>query len=311
LQESAIKATYSFNDVVIGSGSTSLVLGGDDVFPLYSFDGSIQNPPRIGIEFSDLGPDRQLPGIAAFYQGAESITAITQRACAQSGADFISLVLDGADPNGKNKSIEECVALCCDVSNAATLSLVIQGCNNAEKDSILFEKIAEALQGKNILFLSAREENYKSVIVGTVQAYGHKAGAESSVDINLAKQFNILISQLGIQPSDTVMNPGSAAAGYGFDYVASTLERIKIAALTENDPMLQMPIISPVAAEVWSVKETLASELDYPEWGPVEQRGIDMEIATAAASLACGSNAVILRHPISVSVIKQFITELV
>jgi acetyl-CoA decarbonylase/synthase complex subunit delta len=306
-----VQSNGSVNEVVIGSGNTSLVMGGENIFPFYRFDGTIPNPPRVGIEFSDLGPDLLLPGIAAFYQGAESITAITQRACTQSGADFISLVLEGADPNGKNRSIDECVALCRETADAATLPLVIRGCNNAEKDGSLFEKIAEALQGKNILFLSAREENYKSVTVGTVMAYRHKAGAESSVDINLAKQLNVLISQLGIQPGSTVMNPGSAAAGYGFDYVVSTMERIKAAAIIENDTMLQMPIITPVSAEAWSVKETLASEEDYPEWGPIEQRGIDMEIATAAASLACGSNAVILRHPVSVSVIKQFIAELI
>jgi acetyl-CoA decarbonylase/synthase complex subunit delta len=306
-----VQGNASINEVIIGSLNKILALGGENVFPLYSFDGTIQNPPRVGIEFSDLGPDRLIPGIAAFFQGAESIIEVTQRACTQSGADFISLVLEAADPNGYNRAIEECVALCRDASNAATLPLVIRGCNNIEKDSMLFEKIASALHGKNILFLSAREENYKPVIVGTVQAYGHKAGAESSVDINLAKQLNVLISQLGIQARSTVMNPGSAAAGYGFEYVASTLERIKIAALTENDVMLQMPIITPVCAEAWSVRETLASEEDYPEWGPIEQRGIDMEIASAAVSLACGSNAVILKHPVSVSIIKQFIAELV
>jgi acetyl-CoA decarbonylase/synthase complex subunit delta len=306
-----VQSNASINEIIIGSGNTILVLGGENVFPLYNIDGTIQNPPRVGIEFSYLGPDRQLPGIAAFYQGAENIATITRRACTQSGADFISLVLEGADPNGNNRSIEECVALCRETSDAATLPLLIRGCNNIEKDSSLLEKIAEALHGKNILFLSAREENYKSVMVGTVQAYGHKAGAESSVDINLAKQLNVLISQLGIQTGNTVMNPGAAAAGYGFEYVASTLERIKAAALNENDPLLQMPIITPVGAEAWSVKETLASEEDYPEWGPVEQRCIDMEIASAAASLACGSNAVILKHPVSVLVIKQFISELV
>jgi acetyl-CoA decarbonylase/synthase complex subunit delta len=130
------------------------------------------------------------------------------------------------------------------------------------------------------------------------------------VDINLAKQLNVLISQLGVQPGNMVMNPGSAAAGYGFEYIASTIDRVKSAALAQNDAMLQMPIVTPVGAEAWSVKEAVVSENDFPDWGPVEQRGIGMEIATAAADLACGSNAVILRHPASVPVIHQLIAEL-
>jgi acetyl-CoA decarbonylase/synthase complex subunit delta len=264
----------------------------------------------VGIEFSDLGPDRSLGGIAAFYQGADSIADITRRACEKSGADFISIVLDSADPNGQNRSVEDCAAICREAAEAATLPLVIQGCKNAEKDGKLFEKIAEALQGKNVLLLSAKEENYKAVAVAAVQAYGHKAGAETAVDINLAKQLNVLVSQLGVQPGNTVMNLGSAAAGYGFEYVLSTIDRVRSAALAQNDTMLQMPVVTPVGGEAWTVKEALVSEEDFPEWGPVERRGIEMEIATAAADIASGSNAVILRHPESVAVIKKLAAEL-
>jgi acetyl-CoA decarbonylase/synthase complex subunit delta len=107
------------------------------------------------------------------------------------------------------------------------------------------------------------------------------------------------------------MNLGSAAAGYGYEYVASTMDRVKAAALAQNDAMLQMPIVTPVGGEAWSVKEAIVSEEDFPEWGPTEQRGIDMEITTAVADIASGSNAVILRHPVSVSVVKKLISELV
>ncbi|MDR1253199.1 MAG: acetyl-CoA decarbonylase/synthase complex subunit delta [Treponema sp.] len=310
-KSTAQRFNAAIKEVVIGAGDKTLTLGGENVFPLYSFDEPIKNPPRVGLEFSDLGPDRSMPGIAAFYEGAESIVDVAKRACEQSGAGFVSLALEGADPNGRDKSIEDCVALCREVAGVVTLPLVIQGCKNIEKDSKLFEKIAEALQGKNVLLLSAREDNHKAVAVAAVLAYGQKIGAESSVDINLAKQLNVLISQIGVQPGNTVMNLGSAAAGYGFEYVASTMERVKSAALSQNDAMLQMPIITPVGSEAWSVKEAVVSEEDFPDWGPVEQRGIDMEIATAAADIAAGSNAVILRHPASVPVIAKLIAELV
>ena len=300
----------SIKEVVIGTGEKAIALGGENVFPLYSFDEPIKNPPKVGIEFSDLGPDRSLPGIAAFYEGAQSVADVARRACEKSGADFVSLVLEGADPNGRDKSVEECAAICAEVAAAVDLPLVIQGCKNTEKDAKIFEKAAEVLQGKNVLLVSAKEGNYKAVAVSAVMAYGQKIGAESSVDINLAKQLNVLISQLGVQAGNTVMNLGSAAAGYGFEYVASTMERVKSAALAQNDTMLQMPVITPVGQEAWSVKEAIVSEDDFPEWGPVEQRGINMEIVTAVANIASGSNAVILRHPASVPVVSKLIAEL-
>ncbi|MDR2134275.1 MAG: acetyl-CoA decarbonylase/synthase complex subunit delta [Treponema sp.] len=305
------KFNASIKEVIIGTGDRAITLGGESVFPLYSFDDSIKNPPRVGIEFSDLGPDRSLPGLAAFYQGAETVVDVAKRACEKSGADFVSLILEGADPNGGNKSVEDCVALCGEIAAAISLPLVIQGCRNIEKDGKLFEKIAEALQGRNVLLLSAREENHKAIAVAAVMAYGQKIGAESAVDINLAKQLNVLVSQLGVQPGNTVMNLGSAAAGYGFEYVASTMDRVRSAALSQNDTMLQMPVVVPVGSEAWTVKEAIVSEEDFPEWGPVEQRGINMEISTAAAVLACGANAVILRHPASVAVISKLVSELV
>ncbi|GHV88083.1 acetyl-CoA synthase subunit delta [Spirochaetia bacterium] len=305
------KFTASIKEVVIGTGNTAVTLGGENVLPLYSFDDPVKNPPRIGVEVSDLGPNRNLPGLAKFYAGADTVTAAAKRACEMPGAGFISLVLESADPNGENKSIEDCVALCKEVAGAVTLPLVIQGSKNTEKDAKLFEKIAEALQGKNVLLMSAREDNHKAVAVAAVMAYNQKIAAESSVDINLAKQLNVLISQLGVKNESVAMHVGTAAAGYGFEYVASTMDRVKAAALAQNDTNLQMPIITPVASEAWGVKESVVPEEDFPDWGPVEERGINMEVATAAAVLAAGSNAVILRHPASVAAISKLIADLI
>ncbi|MDR0669821.1 MAG: acetyl-CoA decarbonylase/synthase complex subunit delta [Treponema sp.] len=305
------KFNASIKEVVIGTGETAITLGGENVLPLYSFDAPFKNPPRVGIEISDLGPDRELPGIAEFYAGAETTVDQVKRACEKSGAAFVSLSLEGADPNGADKSVEDCVALCKEVAAVSTLPLVIQGSKNVEKDKPLFEKIAEALEGKNVLLLSAKEENHKAIAVAAVLAYKQNIGAESAVDINLAKQLNVLISQAGVITPSIVMNVGSAAAGYGFEYVASTVERIKAAALAQNDTALQYPIMTPVGPDAWSVKEAVVSEEDFPDWGPVEQRGIDMEVATAAAVLAAGSDAVILRHPVSVKTINQLIAEII
>ena len=302
----------SIGTVTVGTGEKAVKLGGVNVLPFYSFDAPIENAPKIGVEITDAGlaafPQK---GLQEFYAGCTTPAEMAKRAESMPGVSFICLHLEGADPNGENKSTEDCVAIAKSVADATNLPLVIMGCKNIEKDSELFTKISEALQGKNILVLSAREEDYKTVGASAALAYGQKVGAESAVDINLAKQLNVLMTQLGVASSSIVMNAGSAAAGYGYEYVASTLDRIRAAALAQSDDQLQMPIMTPVSTEAWSVKEAIMSEADMPEWGDAEERGIEMEITTAAACLTGGSDAVIMRHPAAIKAIADMIAALV
>ena len=144
----------------------------------------------------------------------------------------------------------------------------------------------------------------------TINVGDFKLGGESAVDINLAKQLNVLLSQLGVPTSKIVMNLGTAAAGYGFEYLASTIDRVKDAALKQNDDKLQMPVITPCGDDAWGVKEAILEEADMPEWGAREERGIQMEIITASACIASGSDAVILRHPESVKTISEYVSAL-
>ena len=308
------KQTYNarINEVVLGAGEKAVTIGGQNVLAFHTFDAEIANAPKIGVELTDAGMAMcTMPGEQKFYEGCATVADMAKRAETMEGASFICLHLEGADPNGENKSVDECVALAKSVADATDMPLVIMGCKNIEKDTELFNKIAEALSGKNILVLSARDENYKAIGAGAGLAYGQKVGAESAVDINLAKQLNVLMTQLGVASSSIVMNAGSAAAGYGYEYVASTLDRVKDAALKQADAMLQMPIMTPVSADAWGVKEANATEEDEPTWGCREERGIEMEVSTAAANLTGGADAVIMRHPAAVATIKKFITELV
>ena len=308
------KQTYNarINEVVLGVGEKAVTIGGQNVLAFHTFDAEIANAPKIGVELTDAGMGMcTMPGEQKFYEGCATVADMAKRAETMEGASFICLHLEGADPNGENKSVDECVALAKSVADATDMPLVIMGCKNIEKDTELFNKIAEALSGKNILVLSARDENYKAIGAGAGLAYGQKVGAESAVDINLAKQLNTVMTQLGVNAQSIVMNIGSAAAGYGFEYVASTLDRVKDAALSQSDAMLQMPIITPISADTWGVKESIMPEADMPEWGSQEERGIEMEIVTAAAVLASGSDAVIMRHPEAIRTIAAMIGELV
>ena len=306
-------AAYSgkINAVTLGTGDKAIVIGGQNVLPFYTFDAAIENAPKIGVEISDAADTWNAPGLVEFYAGCSTMAQRAAKAATMEGADFIALNFESADPNGANRSVADCVADAKAVAEATDLPLVILGCKNLEKDGGLFAKISEALQGKNILVMSAKNENYKTVGASVALAYGQKVGAETADDINLAKQLNIMLKGLTVKPESIVMDIGTAAVGYGYEYAASTFDRIRLAALQQGDADLQMPILAAVSLDTWGVKESTASEEDEPAWGNAEERAINMEVSTAAADLVGGADAVILRHPASVATVKKFITELV
>lgn len=305
------KYSGKISEVEIGSGERVIKIGGENILPFYNFDGDQANTQKIGVEMLDVYPENWTSEIKNLYEDVANDSVKWAKYIEEKiEPDFICLRLEGADPNGLDKTPEECAEVAKKVLENVSLPIVIAGCGNHEKDAKVFEKVAQAVDGYNCLFMSATEENYKGVGAAAGMAYGHKVGAESSVDINLAKQLNVLLTQLGVKQENIVMNVGCSAAGYGYEYVASTMDRIRLAALGQNDKTLQMPIITPVCFESWNVKESVASIEDEPAWGCPEARGISMEISTASSALAGGSNAVVLRHPKSVETIKTLISEL-
>ena len=300
----------AINAVTLGTGDKAIVIGGQNVLPFYTFDAAIENAPKIGIEISDAAEQWDVPALTELYAGCTTMAERAKKAETVEGVDFIALNFESADPNGANRATADCVADAKAVAEATAMPLVIMGCKHLEKDAELFGAIAEALAGKNVLFMSAKNENYKTVGASVALASGQKVGAETADDINLAKQLNIQLKQLNVPAESIVMNIGTAAVGYGFEYVASTLDRIRDAALKMADADLQMPIVAPVSTDTWSVKESTASEEDEPAWGSREERGISMEVSTAAANLTGGADAVIMRHPAAIATVKKFITEL-
>ena len=299
------------NAVTLGTGDKAIVIGGQNVMPFYTFDAAIENAPKIGVEISDAAASWTTPGLADFYAGCTTMAERAKKAETMEGADFLCLHFECADPNGENRPVADCVADAVAVAEVCTMPIVIMGCKNLEKDGELFAKISEALAGKNILVMSAKNENYKTVGASVALAYGQKIGAETADDINLAKQMNIMLKGLGINPENVVMDIGTAAVGYGYEYAASTFDRIRLAALAQSDADLQMPILAAVSADTWGVKESTASEEDEPAWGSQEERAIDMEVATAAADLTGGADAVVMRHPAAIATIMKLITDLV
>ena len=306
-------APYSgkINAVTLGTGDKAIVIGGQNVLPFYTFDAPIENAPKVGLEISDLAASWDYAGLTEFYAGCTTMADYAKKAETLDDCDFICLNFVGADPNGANRAVSDCVADAKAVAEVVSKPIVVLGCKNLEKDAELFSAVAEALQGKNVLFMSAKNENYKNVGASVALASGQKVGAETADDINLAKQLNIMLKGLNVSLENVVMDIGTAAVGYGYEYVASTLDRVRLAALAQSDADLQMPIIAAVSVDTWGVKESTAPEADEPAWGSQEERAIEMEVSTAAANLTGGADAVIMRHPAAIATIKKFISELV
>ena len=107
------------------------------------------------------------------------------------------------------------------------------------------------------------------------------------------------------------MDPMSSALGYGLEYTYSVMERIRLAALLQNDPMMQTPILCDIGANVWKVKETIAPDAEVAEWGSLEDRAQAWESVTASAMLAAGADMLIMRHPGAAAKVKELIAELV
>ena len=306
-------APYSgkINAVTLGTGDNAIVIGGQNVLPFYTFDAPIENAPKIGIEVSDLAASWNVQSLSEFYAGCTTMVDYAKKAETVEGVDFICLNFVGADPNGANRSVADCVADAKAVAEAVSKPIVVMGCKNLEKDTELLSAVAEALMGKNALIMAAKNENYKTMGASVALASGQKLGAETADDINLAKQLNIMLKGMNVNPENLVMDIGTAAVGYGYEYAASTLDRIRLAAMAQSDADLQMPILAAVCNDTWSVKESTATVEDEPAWGCQEERAISMEISTAAADLVGGADAVVLRHPASVATIKKFINELI
>ena len=299
------------NAVTLGTGDNAVVIGGQNVRPFYTFDAAIENAPKIGIEVSDAMDGWDLPGLTELYAGCTTMAERAKKAEAVDGVDFLCLHFESADPNGADRSVADCVADAKAVAEVCTKPIVVVGCKNLEKDGELLGAIADALRGKNVLCMSAKQENCKTIGASVALASGQKVGAETADDINLAKQLNIMLKKDANVPSDAiVMDIGTAAVGYGYEYAASTFDRIRLAALEQSDEDLQMPILATVSLDTYGVKESTASEADEPAWGDREERAIGMEVSTAAADLTGGADAVVLRHPATIATIKQFITEL-
>ena len=219
------------------------------------------------------------------------------------GADLLALALSSED------SIDDAVRTVRAVLGASGLPLVVWGPGQAEKDNELLVPVAEATKGEKVVLGICEDKNYRT-IVATAMANGHCIQARTPMDVNLSKQLNILISDMGMPKDRILMDPTTGALGYGIEYGYSVMERLRLAAL-QGDAMTQQPMIVTPGFEAWKTKEAKVGEGVPEGWGDWRARALHWETLTAVALIETGADIVVLRHPESLLRVKDAIGELV
>lgn len=305
-----IKYTGRIREVEIGAGQKALKVGGATCYPFYRFEGDMPNVPKVAFEVWDSPPDEWQQWAVEPYRDVLGDPAAWAKKCIDTyGAEMIVLQLRSADPNGENRATEEVVEVVKKVADAIDVPLLVWGTANDDKDSELLRMVAEVCEGKNVAVGPVSEKNYKQIGAMAI-GYGQVVMASSPIDVNLAKQLNILLGNLGVNEEKIIIDPTTGGLGYGLEYTYSVMERDRMAALTQEDAKLQFPIICNIAPEVWKTRETRLTREEDPKLGDEKRRSVLMEAITAMTLLVAGADIVVMRHPDSVSLVRDMIGEL-
>jgi acetyl-CoA decarbonylase/synthase complex subunit delta len=303
------KESYSgsIKEISLGKGDKAVTVGGQACYPFYQFEGAMPNKPKIAMEIWDMKPDEWPEAALRPFQDVISDPAAWAKKCVEEfGADMVVLQLKSTDPNGNDASASEAVATVKKVLEAVNVPLIIWGTANVEKDEEVLKKIAEACQGHNLILGPVEDKNHKG-IGAAAMGFGHTVIASSPIDVNLAKQCNILLENLGMPTDRMLIDPTTGGLGYGLEYSYSVMERIRMAALAQGDDKLQLPLINNLGNEVWKCKEAKQPAAEAPLLGDPEKRAILMEAVGAVAYLMSGSDILIMRHPESIRLVKSYI----
>jgi len=304
------KQAYSgrIGETTLGTGDGAVTVGGATSYPFHVFEGDLPHPPKIAMEIWDYDPSEEWPAAAVepFKDVIASPDAWAKKCVEEYGADIIVLQLKSTDPNGMDRGPEEAAEVTKKVVDAIDAPLVVWGTANNQKDEEVLKRISEVCDGKNLGLSPVEEANHKGVGASAL-GYKHVVVASTPIDVNLAKQLNILLGNLGVSQDKIIIDPTTGGLGYGIEYSYSVMERIKMAALTQEDDKLQIPMITNLGNEIWKCKEAGESIEEVPAMGDPERRAVLMEVVGAVCYLMAGSDVLVLRHPESARMIRTYI----
>jgi acetyl-CoA decarbonylase/synthase complex subunit delta len=283
-------------EVTIGKGKNSIKIGGENMLPLHFFDkGSNPNPVKFALEILDMEPPDWPEHLIQPFKDVLSDPVKWAKKCEELGADAVFLRLVSTDPAVKDSSVDGAAILAKKVAEAINIPLIIYGSGDDKKDAEVLPKVAEACDGMNLLIGPVQKENYE--IVGkALLDHGHNASALSPLDINLLKELNVKLGKF-FPAEKIVIDPESAALGYGMEYSFSLMERVKQIGVITKDSMTMMPIMADLGGECWKTKQAKESK----------EQGLLWEGMTALSLLLAGANIIVLRHPETLKLIKATI----
>jgi acetyl-CoA decarbonylase/synthase complex subunit delta len=291
-----------------GTRSHTITVGGEKSLPFLHFEETMPNPPVIAVEIKDQRPSDWSQLLLEAWGEAANDPASWAREAEKLGAKLLQLDLSLTGPDGKPNTPQNAVNTVKSILAATGLPLIVYGPGQAEVDNDLLVPIAEATKGERLVLGICEDKNYRT-IVATAMANGHLVNARTPMDVNLAKQLNILISDMGLPADRILMDPTTGALGYGIEYGYSVMERLRLAAL-QGDAMMQQPMLVTPGFEAWKTKESKVGEGVPEAWGDWLKRAINWETLTAVALLESGADIVVLRHPESIQRVRAVIDEL-
>ena len=306
------KTAYSgkIRETKLGSRDKAVTIGGETSYPFYLFEGEMPNLPKIAMEVYDMPPEEWPEAAMEPFAGVtDDPVAWAQKCVNDYGAEMICLQMLSTDPNGKDRPAEEAAQVAKKVADAIDVPLIVWGTANHDKDTEVLRTVAELCQDKNLILGPVEEADHKKIGAAAI-GYKHTVVASTPIDINLAKQLNILLGNLGVSDDLLAMDPTVSSIGYGLEYCYSVMERMRMAALTQQDAKLQLPIICNIAKETWKTKEAKISEAEDPKMGDAKNRGILLEAMSATALLLAGADVLIMRHPEAIKLVREMISDL-
>ena len=299
--------TGAVKEITLGDGAKAVTVGGETCYPFYQFEGDMPHKPKIAMEVWDMEPEEWAEASLEPFKDVVSDPAAWAKKCVDEfGAELIVLQLKSIDPNGEDASPDDAAAKVKAVADAIGVPLIVWGCANPQKDEEVLKVVAEACQDFNLAIGPVEDTNHKG-IGAAAMGYGHIVISSSPIDVNIAKQVNILLENLGMPMDRVLIDPTTGGLGYGLEYSYSVMERLRMAAMAQGDDKLQFPIINNLANEVWKCKEAKQGVDEAPELGDPERRGILMEAVGAVSYLMAGTDIMIMRHPEAIRLVKAFI----
>jgi acetyl-CoA decarbonylase/synthase complex subunit delta len=297
-------------EVTLGKGDKAVTVGGESCYPFYLFEGEMPNPPRIAMEVYDTPPEDWAEAALEPFTGVTDDPVAWAKKCIDDyGAEMICLQLLSTDPNGLDRGAEEAAEVVKRLADAIDVPLIVWGTANHDKDTEVLRRASEVCQGKNLIIGPVEEGDHKTIGASAI-GYHHTVAASTPIDINLAKQLNILLGNLGVPDGLLIMDPTVSGIGYGLEYAYSVMERNRMAALAQEDERLQFPLICNLGKEVWKAKEVKIPEAEAPNLGDAKKRGILLEAMSATCLLLAGADVLIMRHPEAIKLIREMISEL-